>query len=107
MKKILFLLLLTKVLFCQSFPDYDKSLNQSFLDLSNQYVLLFVNLKPGDEDINTLFYLRNSQGFKVYNLFLTRGETEEETNSDLYNEKLAAKITTNIDKLFSKINIQN
>jgi len=107
MKKILFLLFFTKVLFCQSFPDYDKSLNQSFLDLSNQYVLLFVNLKPGDEDINTLFYLRAIKGFKVYNLYFTRGESEENTNSDIYNEKLAAKLTSKIDKLFSKINIQN
>jgi hypothetical protein len=107
MKQLLLLLFLTVFSFAQYNPNYNSSLKQNYLDLSNNYVILTVNLKPGDEDINALTELRLSKGYKVVNLFITRGESEADYKNEKFNEKLAVDLSQKAKNISNRLGISN
>lgn len=66
-------------------PSLD--LQQAFLDLRNDGVLMCVSAHPDDEDGATLAYYRMKYGVKTYSVFLTRGEGgQNEKGPELYEE---------------------
>lgn len=66
-------------------PSVD--LQQAFLDLKNDDVLMCVSAHPDDEDGATLAYYRMKYGVKTYSVFLTRGEGgQNEKGPELYEE---------------------
>ncbi|MBM2841155.1 MAG: hypothetical protein HW412_1683 [Bacteroidetes bacterium] len=84
MTRFLLLLLLTPVLLVAQ-PSVD--LQQAFLDLTNDGVLMCVSAHPDDEDGATLSYYRMKYGAKTYSVFLTRGEGgQNEKGPELYED---------------------
>ena len=66
-------------------PSVD--LQQAFLDLKNDGVLMCVSAHPDDEDGATLAYYRMKYGVKTYSVFLTRGEGgQNEKGPELYED---------------------
>ncbi len=66
-------------------PSVD--LQQAFLDLKNDGVLMCISAHPDDEDGATLAYYRMKYGVKTYSVFLTRGEGgQNEKGPELYEE---------------------
>jgi LmbE family N-acetylglucosaminyl deacetylase len=60
---------------------------QTFLDLSNDGVLMSVSAHPDDEDGATLAYYRMKYGIATYSVFLTRGEGgQNEIGPELYQQ---------------------
>lgn len=63
------------------------AVQQAFLDLTNDGVIMCVSAHPDDEDGATLAYYRMKYGVKTYSVFLTRGEGgQNEKGPELYEE---------------------
>lgn len=66
-------------------PSVD--VQQAFLDIKNDGVLMCISAHPDDEDGATLAYYRMKYGVKTYSVFLTRGEGgQNEKGPELYEE---------------------
>ena len=66
-------------------PSVD--LQQAFLDLSHDGVLMCISAHPDDEDGASLAYYRMKYGVKTYSVFLTRGEGgQNEKGPELYED---------------------
>ena len=66
-------------------PSVD--LQQAFLDIKHDGVLMCVSAHPDDEDGATLAYYRMKFGVKTYSVFLTRGEGgQNEKGPELYED---------------------
>ena len=107
MKKIILLLFLSTFAFAQFHPNYRSDLQQKLLDLSNNYVILNINLKPGDEDINAIAGLRFAKGFKIFNLYITRGELENDISGEYFGDKLGEILSQKAKALSQQLDIEN
>jgi LmbE family N-acetylglucosaminyl deacetylase len=66
-------------------PSVD--LQQAFLDISNDAVLMCVSAHPDDEDGASLAYYGMKYGVKTYSVFMTRGEGgQNEKGPELYED---------------------
>lgn len=82
--RLLFLLTLFP---CLLVAQASVDLQQAFLDLKNDGVLMCISAHPDDEDGATLAYYRMKYGVKTYSVFLTRGEGgQNEKGPELYEE---------------------
>ena len=80
---LLLLLLIPSLVAAQSSVD----LQQAFLDIKNDGVLMCISAHPDDEDGATLAYYRMKYGVKTYSVFVTRGEGgQNEKGPELYEE---------------------
>ncbi len=84
------MVLLLVLVFTSSLQVHSQSsveLQQAFLDLSNDGVLMNVVAHPDDEDGATLAYYRMKYGVKTYSVLFTRGEGgQNEKGPELYEE---------------------
>ena len=104
-------LLLPCLLIAQSSVD----VQQAFLDLGNDGVLMCVSAHADYEDGATLAYYRMKYGVKTYSVFLTRGEGgQSEKGPELYEElgvlrtaetQAAGKIHSDIERGFIRAEI--
>ncbi|MFN0157940.1 MAG: PIG-L family deacetylase [Bacteroidota bacterium] len=70
-----------------SFAQSDVDLQQAFLDLQHDGVVMNVSAHPDDEDGATLAYYRMKFGVATHSVFFTRGEGgQNEKGSELYEE---------------------
>ena len=108
MKKIiLFLFLFTNVILAQYQPHYRTNVEQKMLDLSNDYVILNINFKPSDEDITALMKLRFEDGYKIFNLFFTRGECEQTKYGELFGPELAVALSKSANEIGKIFDVEN
>jgi hypothetical protein len=108
MKKIVLILLLCyNVIFAQYNPHYRTNVEQKLLDLSNDYVILNINFKPSDEDITALTKLRFEDGYKIFNLFFTRGECEQTKYGDLFGPELAVALSKSANEVAKIFDLEN
>ncbi len=83
LRSSLAVILFPSLLFAQ--PSVD--VQQAFLDLTHDGVLMCVSAHPDDEDGATLAYYRMKYGVKTYSVFLTRGEGgQNEKGPELYED---------------------
>ena len=84
----LLLLVVAPFLFgCFSFAQKSVELEQAFLDLTNDGVVMNLSAHPDDEDGATLAYYRMKYGVKTYSILFTRGEGgQNEIGPELYEE---------------------
>ena len=83
LRSVLLAVLFPYVLAAQ--PSVD--LQQAFLDIQHDGVLMCVSAHPDDEDGATLAYYRMKYGVKTYSVFLTRGEGgQNEKGPELYED---------------------
>lgn len=81
---LLILLLISSI---QVWSQGSIELQQAFLDLSNDGVLMNVSAHPDDEDGAALSYYRMKYGVKTYSVLFTRGEGgQNEKGPELYEE---------------------
>lgn len=77
----------TILLFSAAFAQPSVELQQAFLDLKHDGVVMNVSAHPDDEDGATLSYYRMKHGVKTYSLLFTRGEGgQNEIGPELYEE---------------------
>ena len=83
MQRLWFLCFIPALLYAQ--PDVD--LQQAFLDLRHDGVVMNLAAHPDDEDGATLAYYRMKWGVKTYSVFFTRGEGgQNERGPELYED---------------------
>ncbi len=69
------------------FAQQPVELQQAFLDLTNDAVVMNISAHPDDEDGSTLAYYRMKYGVKTYSILFTRGEGgQNEIGPELYEE---------------------
>ncbi len=84
---LLFTLAALLVLPCMLSGQSSVDLQQAFLDLSHDGVIMNISAHPDDEDGATLAYYRMKYGVKTYSVFFTRGEGgQNETGPELYED---------------------
>lgn len=72
---------------CLVFAQPSVDLQQAFLDLRHDGVLMCISAHPDDEDGSSLAYYRLKYGAKTYSVFLTRGEGgQNEKGPELYED---------------------
>ena len=66
-------------------------LYQRALELNNPLTVLTVTMRPGEEDLATLAYLRQGLGARTMNVYVTNGESGEQDGGWEYSPFLAAR----------------
>jgi LmbE family N-acetylglucosaminyl deacetylase len=81
------LVILLLIIPIPSWSQGSTELQQAFLDLSNDGVLMNIAAHPDDEDGAALAYYRMKHGVKTYSVMFTRGEGgQNEKGPELYEE---------------------
>ena len=81
--------MITALVWCSTISRGQSSidLQQAYLDLSNDFVLMDISAHPDDEDGATLALYRMKYGIATYSVLFTRGEGgQNEKGSELYEE---------------------
>lgn len=85
--KFLFLVVAGLLFAGSGFAQLNIALDQAFLDLTNDGVIMNLSAHPDDEDGATLAYYRMKYGVKTYSVLFTRGEGgQNEIGPELYQE---------------------
>jgi hypothetical protein len=115
-EKLFFLVvpfLLNIPLYGQSFfPDTGFiAISQRCKDVRGTVTILNISLRPGDEDFQTLSYLRLERGCRLLSAYITNGELMDCDSSELYPHQLAAlyrqDATSALELLGSPVNFLN
>lgn len=94
------------------FPDTGfAAISQRCRDVASNLAVLNISLRPGDEDFQTLSYLRMERGCKLLSVYVTNGELAECDSAELFPHELGAiyrkEATASFTLLESAVNFLN